>query len=134
MDKVLIRFKSIAIVNDETEKIEYEVEADYIKDIDLSILTYDEPNIDGIDNRTKICFNEDEIMIERTGEHFNKMVFVKDGKSFGTFLIDQMKMNFDIKINEMLISQDKLVLDYNLVVGTDDVSQFKIEVKIKGEN
>ncbi|MDF9866526.1 uncharacterized beta-barrel protein YwiB (DUF1934 family) [Bacilli bacterium PM5-3] len=130
MNKVHLDFVSLASVDEETEKIEFDVDAQYVEYDDLKIISYMEPSLEEKDVFTKISYNNNELIIERNGIQTNKMVFVKDGRSFGTYVVNNMRMNLDINVIKMDITENLIELKYELSFVDDKIAVFEIKIKL----
>ena len=125
MSEVNILFKSHNTT--ENEIVEYIANADYQILDGNSIVKYIEPETNCY---VDMYYNSKEIIINRNGDYYSKMVFLKEGKSFATYYLENNRIDFELNVVDLKISKKKLLINYEIILHGNENTCFKLEIKI----
>lgn len=134
MNKVAMNFHSRHSNENEKEEIKYSKQVDKYREAEYEVLSYLEPSDEGADNiNCQIKYNDNEIHVYREGEISSEIHLYKDGQSFGVYDIMGYTIDLNVNLKDLKIDEERLIMEYDLMVDQIVSGNFKIQIDIQEE-
>jgi len=134
MKQVKIDIISSFLQGVNTETMKSHAYGKYLKSGRYHILRYEEISLE--DNSTidvTIKYNEDEVIIFKSGDRSQELNFFRNKHSYGTFELGGFALKLDLVLFKFEVKDNDILLEYELYVDKQASGHFNINIKIGEE-